>query len=382
MSERHENFNREDEPVLPQEPDIEEPKNNSETDKVSRRQALKRIGIGLATVAVAGTAVEGGRRVMKNTKESKKIAEDTEKSFGEFPEEVSGIKKIEKRDAEGAKHLFILIRQEHVVEGLDALVEGEEGLDEANNVQKDIYDALLDLKQKIGIKSVFCEGLAVEGEEQVKQTVKEQFKSFVLARIRPHLPELDFAISDIAELRPEMESIRKMSKEEIDGMSKEEIKQAAEKIGRSKKDLKIMNDCAERYKYAAGAAEKLYNEGAIDISGGESEARNNEAFKMLHRIEGLGLLLNDEKASEEDRKGASELLGRNKEKWMEAVFAEREKYLLEKVSNGGTISVCTFGGAHKFADDIDEWNKKHPGNRISSIILTPEHLIDTTETKE
>ncbi|MGC9309812.1 MAG: hypothetical protein ACP5D2_03920 [Candidatus Nanoarchaeia archaeon] len=54
----------------------------------------------------------------------------------------------------------------------------------------------------------------------------------------------------------------------------------------------------------------------------------------------------------------------------------REDALLELISQSGNpYSISVYGSGHNFYDNIQEWNEKHPDNKISLIEVTPESHI-------
>ena len=55
------------------------------------------------------------------------------------------------------------------------------------------------------------------------------------------------------------------------------------------------------------------------------------------------------------------------------VFDAREDVALDIISkNPNQMNVMVYGGAHKFEDNIHEWNQRNPDKKYSLIEVTPE----------
>jgi len=255
-----------------------------------------------------------------------------EEAFGEFPEEIPGVDRIEKHYTKDAKYCLVHFKQSHItyipeefgfIEALrrikdnnewkgiaseygidkkfEELITGYEGFySYINNAQKDIYKGLSFLIDDIGLSDVIAEGFT-EKDNLSLQRIKEK---------RSNTLQVILGVGIFAKDKPLLSK----------GIESENIR------------------------YLLGAARLLASERKLNLSPAESSSLLEKARSTLY----------------------------SKSKIEEQLHQDRENVVLDNtIRNSLPLSVVVYGSEHEFWDNIQKWNREHPNQKFSLIELYP-----------
>lgn len=308
-------------------------------NNISRRNALGRIGRGLAGIILAGglSAIPGNSMPEKVT-EANQILYD-------FPARIPGARRIDKYLTQDARYCLVHIRQVHPTDkGLENM--SEEMRKRIANVQNSIYYILGHLYER--------EGKPLEVYDEGRIHIPKDF----FAELR------DKCVADRTELLAIMPKANPEEKRQIE----EELAKLEKKISGTE-DLLSLPYLSEK-EGPEYAVNRLNKEGKIVILPFEDFFHSSAINKIRKKAE-------DEK---DPNRGAYLLASSDMrdEKFIERV-GQTESPLIIVVLGGGhefggrtSFPDYQFLGRAELGDNIDKWNRENPDRRFSLIEVTPE----------
>lgn len=319
----------------------------------------------------------------------------------DFPIQIPGARDVKKLLTPGAKYCLVHIRQTHQVKDKEIM---KKIGPEVEAVQDDIYTIVSSLHSGFNVDEVYDEGYdynesqipsdsnillkeidkknAAAGFKILHVTKDQQISLYqkVLALCDGCNPDSEQSRKEFAAKMRQLGEIIKESYDyslnELDGtnlpISNISYKSILDKIkttteNRLKKDKDYQEKCRAEFKYMA--AFRLYTNHVITVVGAEKSSLNEKAGQVMDR-------------ARQGNATSSEL--------DDAVFKERENYLLEVVeSRGKSMAVAIYGAAHAWGglwsfgsaysgderdtrgDNVYKWNKDHPDAKFSLIEIVP-----------
>lgn len=247
-----------------------------------------------------------------------------EREIKDFPARIKGARAVDKYPVKDAQHVLVHIRQKHMLP-----FEAQEGDEESGKAiaitcQRDIY-TILDSRIKSGkLSEVYSEGLTKE-YEKTRNTISPEQKARMLAlneQQRKSFYDMMFLSGGAAQ---------------VIALERQIPIRAAESLELNKAGLKEV---------------------------GEARERSLEAVKKL-----------DDTLNEENLRIAEEALDASK-RTLDKYAEPREDYALSSVAESlqrenKTFGYLVYGGGHDFRDNVERWNKGHPKDRFSLIVITP-----------
>ena len=328
-----------------------------------RINELKKIGLELI---LAGTLALFGcqsNEMLKpslisatNVNEQTKVKEltDAEKLFLGFPENIPKAK-VKKYPIYGSKYLLVHIRSRHLREKIS-----DEDKRKVKAVQNDIYSVLSYLVENYNAKEVYGENIAHEDED---------YFNLIIGLIKYSLDNNEERQTELKKDVSDLETRLKESKDE-----------RIEKAILEKKDE--LKDLEERYEKAKNSDAIVYDavcrlalEGKIDILASVSSSSKLISSYLSDNLESGKIKVNEIDPTSTIKR----------------IMDDREDSTLEIITKQDKpIAILVYGGLHAFGgkescgedyslddrisycDNIAEWNKKHPEEKMSLIEITPE----------
>jgi len=280
-----------------------------------------------------------------------KLREQTANEFlDQLRPDMPGAVSVEKMKVPDAKRCLVHIRQMRLPLHERKLSKGEieknEKFEEMRKIQTNIYSILHYLSQSCGTKEVFMEGLTKHGEGQ-----------------------LDAVPGDLRQSRKEVRA---------NGRKLEEWKDRLQEIEKKLNDPQhpLTEDMREDLQFRAdlckvqmtGFERQIEHEKMISTNIGAIIDNDFLAAGEFFKKERLKLRAAED--SDINMKAVDSMKQGNPN--LDAILGERENFALSQCSQSKhPVSVMIFGGAHDWKGGIEKWNREHPEDKYSLVVITP-----------
>ena len=313
---------------------------SSDNRKISRRDLLVG-GLELGVLGAGAVIVHGLLRSPEQTLANKLLKE--------FPSEIPGAYEVKKQAVVGAKYCLVHIKQMH-----DAKNMTPEMKQDINRVQDDIYKILSYLIDNCGLSEVYDEGLTlgfealVEGMsnlERIGEKTHTKHEDLIREKIESLEIESNRTVNYEFKTPEEFNAYKHDLREQIKKLKEIDLPKAVEYDGQQA--LEKVNK-----KLNKSAVGRLIDEERITVKSSETMIANALASEVV----------------EEKRMGKNV----SDELYQQAIFDLREQIVLKIIDiNKDSLAVVVYGGAHRFGNDINGWNKENPDKKFSLIEIWP-----------
>ena len=230
--------------------------------------------------------------------------------------------------AEDAKRVFVVIREVHYSDQLPKEIK-----ESASRCQAQVYNVLKQLNAELGSIAVFKDGMDPEMAKNYQARIEHFYKH--------------------ADLAKTLETQLGTSKSSETSALHQKFKGAGA-------DEKILNTLLFLEEYQSNR-ENLF-----------AEAKNDAAIN-------LALRRSIKMSGPEDAQLVEQTLQLAKENPLitiddprfEQLSDKREAHIMQTIGNSrDSVVISIFGGSHDFANDVEQWNKDNPKNKIRLIEVT------------
>jgi len=270
--------------------------------------------------------------------------------FKSFPNELPGAEKIEKISVEKAQHCFVHIRQFHPVGELKTREEMEDDESDLHTkvrtIHTSIHAVLGKIEQLYPRLPFYLEGLPRGMESDFINTArKENINKKQLRAAQRKAEELNSRIQETVEM------LKKEGKTTPE--NRKFLNELQDQIGTLRSQLQTETGIAKELQGKERDADTLLLSSRDFIKREKIELRGAEdRDTFLAAVDSY-------ESGDKNKKITHEM---------------REDKLLEIIRNDKAIfAVTMYGGSHDWRDTIDRWNRSHPNEQFSLIVITPKN---------
>lgn len=253
------------------------------------------------------------------------------------PTHLRGAGNVEKYGVLGAQHCLVHIRQTHRMDDPPSLIELQERIKTIAGMIAEPYKHSPEVVRRAEeVLPLVKKGLE-DARNNIRSTIEEVYT----------IQRDIYSILTSLRKKNGLTSVRAESVER--NLSKEDCIEFAAAINTELRDKGYLTEDEAMSKYILypGAEFAMGGAGLLEIKVGESVDLNEAALKALD-------------FSAEFNPDAEE------------IFNPREDYVLKLIAEGKeSYSAVVFGGKHNFRDNVEKWNREHPNDLFSLIVVTP-----------